>query len=116
MPKQKSKRALRKRVRVTGSGRLRRYHAYKSHILTKKHPKRKRHLRKAALVSHADERRLKRLLMAEGAAHAPRQEQRRAPAAQEQDHEARQGLFWRALPDVGGGQAGSRRLAQEMAP
>src|SRR5438132_1078055 len=51
------------RVRLTGRGRLRRYHAYKSHILTKKHPKRKRHLRKAALVSHADERRLKRLLM-----------------------------------------------------
>jgi len=40
------------------------YHAYKSHILTKKHPKRKRRLRKPALVSHADERRLKRLLMA----------------------------------------------------
>src|SRR6266571_1434671 len=64
MPKQKSKRALRKRVKLTGTGRLRRYHAYKSHILTKKHPKRKRHLRKPALVSHADERRLKRLLMA----------------------------------------------------
>ncbi len=63
MPKQKSKRALRKRVRLTGSGRLRRYHAYKSHILTKKHPKRKRHLRKPTLVSHADERRLKRLLL-----------------------------------------------------
>jgi large subunit ribosomal protein L35 len=45
-------------------GRLRRYHAYKSHILTKKSPKRKRHLRKAAMVAHADERRLKRLLMA----------------------------------------------------
>ena len=64
MPKQKSKRALRKRVKLTGTGRLRRYHAYKSHIRTKKHPKRKRHLRKPALVSHADERRLKRLLMA----------------------------------------------------
>ena len=60
MPKMKSKRALRKRVRLTGSGRLRRHRAMKSHILTKKHPKRKRHLRKAALVSHADERRLKR--------------------------------------------------------
>src|SRR6266550_1448556 len=58
MPKQKSKRALRKRVKLTGTGRLRRYHAYKSHILTKKHPKRKRHLRKPALVSKADERRL----------------------------------------------------------
>ena len=64
LPKPKSKRALRKRVKLTGRGRLRRYHAYKSHILTKKHPKRKRHLRKPTLVSHADERRLKRLLMA----------------------------------------------------
>ena len=64
MPKQKSKRALRKRVRLTGTGRLRRHHAYKSHLLTRKHPKRKRHLRKGTLVSHADERRLKRLLMA----------------------------------------------------
>jgi len=64
MPKQKSKRALRKRVRLTGSGKLRRHRAYKRHILTSKHPKRKRHLRKPALVSPADERRLKRLLMA----------------------------------------------------
>jgi len=64
MPKFKSKRALRKRVRLTGSGRLRRHRAYKSHILTKKHPKRKRHLRKAALVARADEARLKRLLQA----------------------------------------------------
>lgn len=64
MPKQKSKRALRKRVRLTARGRLRRHHAYKSHILTKKSPKRKRHLRKPALVARADEARLKRLLMA----------------------------------------------------
>ena len=62
MPKMKSKRALRKRVLLTGSGRVRRHQANKSHILTSKHPKRKRHLRKGALVSHADERRLKRLL------------------------------------------------------
>lgn len=64
MPKMKSKRALRKRVKLTGSGKLRRHRAYKSHILTKKHPKRKRHLRKGTLVSHADEKRLKRLLLA----------------------------------------------------
>jgi large subunit ribosomal protein L35 len=64
MPKQKTKRALRKRVRITGGGKVRRYHANKSHILTKKHPKRKRHLRKAAVASKADEARLKRLLMA----------------------------------------------------
>ena len=63
MPKMKSKRALKKRVRFTASGKLRRYRAYKRHILTKKHPKRKRHLRKATIASHAD-RRLKRLLMA----------------------------------------------------
>jgi large subunit ribosomal protein L35 len=63
MPKMKSKRALRKRVRLTGSGKMRRYRAYKRHNLGSKHPKRKRHLRKATLVSHA-ERRLKRLLMA----------------------------------------------------
>jgi large subunit ribosomal protein L35 len=63
MPKQKSKRALRKRVKLTGRGHLRRHRAYKSHILTKKHPKRKRHLRKPALIAHADERRFKRLLM-----------------------------------------------------
>ena len=64
MPKFKSKRALRKRVRLTGSGRLRRHRAYKSHILTKKHPKRKRQLRRGALVSRAEEVRLKRLLQA----------------------------------------------------
>ena len=64
MPKMKSKRALRKRVKLTASGKLRRHRAYKSHILTKKHPKRKRHLRKGTLVSHADEKRLKRLLLA----------------------------------------------------
>ena len=64
MPKMKSKRALRKRVRLTGSGRMRRHRAYKSHILTKKHPKRKRHLRKGTLVARADEARLRQLLMA----------------------------------------------------
>ena len=63
MPKMKSKRALRKRVRLTGTGKMRRYRAYKRHNLGSKHPKRKRHLRKGTLVSHA-ERRLKRLLMA----------------------------------------------------
>jgi large subunit ribosomal protein L35 len=64
MPKMKTKRALRKRVRVTGSGKLRRYQANKSHILTKKHPKRKRHLRKGAMVAAADQGRLLRLLQA----------------------------------------------------
>ena len=62
MPKMKSHRGAKKRFSVTGTGKVRRMKAYKSHILTKKHPKRKRHLRKGALVAHADERRLKRLL------------------------------------------------------
>lgn len=64
MPKQKTKRAARKRFRVTATGEVRRRHAYKSHILTKKHPKRKRRLRKGALASGADRRRIKRLLEA----------------------------------------------------
>ncbi|MBI2072333.1 MAG: 50S ribosomal protein L35 [Gemmatimonadetes bacterium] len=64
MPKQKTKSAARKRFKLTGKGHVRRMRANKSHILTKKHPKRKRHLRKAGLVSHADERRIRRLLQA----------------------------------------------------
>lgn len=64
MPKQKSSRAARKRFKLTGSGKVARWKAYKSHILTKKHPKRKRHLRQGTLISAADERRIKRLLQA----------------------------------------------------
>jgi large subunit ribosomal protein L35 len=64
MPKMKSKRALRKRVKISGSGKIRRHRAFKSHILTKKHPKRKRRLRQGAMVSHADQKRLMRLLQA----------------------------------------------------
>ena len=62
MPKQKTKRAARKRFKLTARGHVKRMQANKSHILTKKHPKRKRHLRKGTLVSGADERRIKRLL------------------------------------------------------
>lgn len=64
MPKQKTKSAARKRFKLTGSGKVRRMRANKSHILTKKHPKRKRRLRLPAVASKADERRLKRLLQA----------------------------------------------------
>jgi len=64
MPKQKTKSAARKRFKLTGKGKVRRYRAFKSHILTKKHPKRKRRLRQATTVSAADERRIKRLLEA----------------------------------------------------
>ena len=62
MPKMKTNRGAAKRVRRTGSGKLRRMRAYKSHILTKKSRKRKRRLRSATLVSGADARKLGRLL------------------------------------------------------
>lgn len=62
MPKQKTSRAAAKRFKVTGKGKIKRFKAYKSHILTKKHPKRKRGLRKGTLVSNADVGRVKRLL------------------------------------------------------
>jgi len=62
MPKMKSNRAAAKRFRVTGSGRVRRYKAYASHILTKKSPKRKRNLRKGGLISAAEEKRVKRII------------------------------------------------------
>ncbi len=62
--KKKTKKAAAKRFRITGKGRVRRRKAYKSHILTKKSPKRKRNLRQGAIASRADEVRLKGLLTA----------------------------------------------------
>lgn len=62
MPKLKTNSAAAKRFKITATGKLKRSHAYTSHILTKKSPKRKRNLRKSALVSHANEKQMKRLL------------------------------------------------------
>ena len=62
MPKMKTHRGAAKRLKATGTGRLKRNKAYKSHILTKKTQKRKRKLRKSGLVAKADEKRMKRLL------------------------------------------------------
>jgi large subunit ribosomal protein L35 len=64
MPKQKTKRAATKRFKLTGTGKVRRFKAFKSHILTKKDAKRKRRLRHGTTLSKADERRIKRLLQA----------------------------------------------------
>ena len=50
MPKMKTRRAASKRFKVTGSGKLVRMKAYKSHILTKKSTKRKRNLRKQTVA------------------------------------------------------------------
>lgn len=62
MPKMKTNKSAAKRFRITGSGKVRRFKANKSHILTKKTAKRKRHLRSPGLVSGADEGRIKRML------------------------------------------------------
>ncbi|HUF12128.1 MAG TPA: 50S ribosomal protein L35 [Longimicrobiales bacterium] len=64
MPKMKTNKSAAKRFKKTGTGKLKRGHAFTSHILTKKSPKRKRHLRKSSLVSNADEKRMKRLIQA----------------------------------------------------
>ncbi len=50
MPKMKTKSGAKKRIKVTGTGKLMRMKAFKSHILTKKTTKRKRNLRKATEV------------------------------------------------------------------
>jgi large subunit ribosomal protein L35 len=62
MPKMKTNKSALKRFKVTGKGKVKRGHAMKSHILTKKAPKRKRHLRKSEIASHGDTRRVKRML------------------------------------------------------
>jgi len=64
MPKQKTKRAAMKRFKRTGSGKLKRFHANHSHILTKKTRKRKNQLGKPGLVSSADFGRTIRLIQA----------------------------------------------------
>ena len=62
MPKMKTKRAAAKRFKVTGSGKIKRNKAYKSHILTKKTTKRKRNLRKATMTDPTNEKVMKKIL------------------------------------------------------
>ena len=57
MQKMKTRRAAAKRFTVTGSGKIKRNKAYKSHILEKKSPKRKRNLHKATMMLAADKKR-----------------------------------------------------------
>lgn len=54
MPKVKVKAGAKKRFKLTGSGKIKRKHAFKSHILTKKETKQKRNLTKMALVHKSD--------------------------------------------------------------
>ena len=56
--KMKTHRGSAKRFKRTGTGKIRRYKAYKSHKTGKKSPKRVRNLRKGALVSKGDQRRI----------------------------------------------------------
>lgn len=60
--KMKTKRAAAKRFKVTGTGKLVRNKANKSHILTKKTTKRKRNLRKATLVDDTNVKTMKKIL------------------------------------------------------
>lgn len=62
MPKMKSKSAAKKRFSVTGSGKLKRKHAYHSHILTKKSNKRKRNLGYFAIVDPTDVKAVRQML------------------------------------------------------
>ena len=62
MPKMKTKSGAKKRFKLTGSGKIKRKHAYKSHILTKKSKKRKRNLTYFGEVDKADQDNIKRLL------------------------------------------------------
>ncbi|MBG98809.1 MAG: 50S ribosomal protein L35 [Solibacterales bacterium] len=62
MPKLKSHRGASKRFKLTGSGKVKRNHSMKSHILTKKTTKRKRGLRKSTLVSPAMAKAVKQMI------------------------------------------------------
>ncbi|HHW68207.1 MAG: large subunit ribosomal protein [Epulopiscium sp.] len=62
MPKLKTHRGAAKRFKVTGTGKLKRAKANKSHILTKKTTKRKRNLRHAGIVDATNEKQMKKLL------------------------------------------------------
>jgi large subunit ribosomal protein L35 len=65
MPKMKTHKGAKKRFSVTGSGKVRRLKAYKSHILTKKDAKRKRRLRQPTFVAtNGEAKNIKRLLQA----------------------------------------------------
>ena len=63
MPKMKTNSGSKKRFVLTGSGKIKRRHAYHSHILTKKTKKQKRNLDHFAIVDKVDNKRIKELLV-----------------------------------------------------
>ena len=62
MPKIKTNRGAAKRFRVTGTGKVKRYKAFKRHLLSGKSKKRKRRLRAAGLVSAQETKNIRRLI------------------------------------------------------
>ena len=62
MPKMKTKKSVVKRFKVTGTGKIKRTHDGRNHILTKKTRKRKRNLKQAAYVSKQYERNIKAMM------------------------------------------------------
>jgi len=62
MPKVKTNSGSKKRFALTGSGKIKRKHAFKSHILTKKTKKQKRNLTHSGVVSRVDAANVKALL------------------------------------------------------
>ncbi len=66
MPKMKTHSGAKKRFKLTAKGKVRGRHAYSSHILEKKSPKRKRAFRKPREISKADEKTVRKLLGGNG--------------------------------------------------
>jgi large subunit ribosomal protein L35 len=62
MPKMKTHSSAKKRFKLTGSGKVKRFQAFTSHMMRNKSKKQKLNLRGSTLVSPADEPRIKRLL------------------------------------------------------
>lgn len=62
MPKMKTHRGAAKRFKKTGAGKIVRMHAFTSHILEKKSPKRKRNLRKSVVMHKTDAKRIQNLI------------------------------------------------------
>lgn len=62
MPKLKSNRGAAKRFKATGTGKIKRYKAFASHLLSSKTTKRKRTLRKSVTVDKRDVKNIRRLL------------------------------------------------------
>ena len=62
MPKMKTRKSAQRRFKITGSGRIKRYRAYDTHLFLNKSSSRKKRLERPAMVSKADEKRIRKLM------------------------------------------------------